>query len=394
MSKAKHTDLMPLKGVRIVDFSWVVAGPMTTKMLALMGAEVIKIESHTRAEHRNRGDSFQMLNNNKLSCTIDIRTEAGQDLLHRLVAVSDIVVENFSARVLQKYRLGYDQLSRIRNDLIYVSASGVGRSGPQRNALAYGTMLQAYSGRAGLIGKPNPMVEAMGILPIWTDPVTAMWETFSILAAIRNRRKTGEGAYLDLSMLESTVSLLPEAILRLSLDGAGDGPGGTSDGQSAPGGCFRCAGADEWLALAVQSDDQWSALCNLMDEPELAARFPTHGDRLAARETLHETIARWCATRDARELEDRLVAAAVPAMRTRNFSEAIEDPDLRLRGGFVEMEPGKYSYSLPWRDADTGWRGNLEPAPELGADNDHVFRSILGLSDTEIETLKEKGVVG
>ena len=142
--------------------------------------------------------------------------------------MSDIVVENFSARVLQSYRLGYEDLRKVKPELIYVSASGVGRSGPQRDALAYGTLLQAYSGRAGLIGQPNERIEAMGILPIWTDPVTALWETFAILSAVHHRRRTGRGSYVDLSMLEATVALLPESLMRLSMGIGGQAPGGDS----------------------------------------------------------------------------------------------------------------------------------------------------------------------
>jgi len=156
----------PLSGIRVVDFSWVVAGPMATKMLGAMGAEVIKIESYSRPEHKARSTLFRILNGNKLSCTIDIRSEIGQAALRRLVRKSDIVVENFSSRVLKSYSLSYEDLRKARPDLIYVSASGVGRTGPQGPALAYGSLLQAYSGRAGLIGKPNDQIEAMGILPI------------------------------------------------------------------------------------------------------------------------------------------------------------------------------------------------------------------------------------
>lgn len=386
-------NLTPLKGVRVVDFSWVVAGPMTTKMLALMGAEVIKIESSSRPEHKNRGGGFRFYNNNKLSCTVDIRTEAGQDLLHRLVAKSDIVVENFSARVLKKYHLGYEDLRKVRPDLIFVSASGVGRSGPQRNALAYGTMLQAYSGRAGLIGRPNPMVEAMGILPIWTDPVTAMWETFSILSAIYHRRRTGRGTYLDLSMLEGTVSLLPEALMRLSLGGEGSAPGGLSDGASAPVGCFRCAGEDEWIAIAVQNDAEWHGLCEVMGAPEFAERYATLASRREEAEVLNQRLADWCLKEDAADLETRLSRAGVSATRTRHFAEVMEDGDFTRRGVFTEMAAGGQTYTLPWREADTGWRGDLAPPPELGADNDYVFKDLLGLSEEEVRELKGEAVV-
>jgi benzylsuccinate CoA-transferase BbsF subunit len=384
---------MPLTGLRVVDFSWIIAGPLTTKMLGAMGAEIIKIESSTRAEHAARGGSFPLLNNNKRSCTIDFTRPEGQDLLHRLVAISDVVVENFSARVLTKYRLGYDTLRTVRPDLIFCSASGVGRTGPQRDALAYGTLLQAYSGRAGLIGPPNRKLEAMGILPIWTDPVTAMWEVLSILAAIHHRRRTGEGAYVDLSMLEATVALLPDALLRHGLDGGGRGPGGNEDGESAPGGCFRCAGEDAWLALAVRDDADWAALCDAMDRPALAAGWPDAAARRAAKLALNDLVADWLADQDADAAERRLRARGIPAARTRHFGDVIADEQIVARGLFPEIADGKRTFALPWRDA-TGWRGRLDPAPQLGSSNEYVFGELLGLDAAARDRLTADRVIG
>jgi len=206
-----------LAGLRVVDFSWVLAGPMTTKMLAGMGAEIIKIESSTRREHTQRQPWWAVVNAGKKSCTINLSQPQGPELIRRLIAQSDMVVENFSNGVLAKFGLDYATLAKIRADLIFVSASGTGREGPQRDSLAYGSLLQAYSGRASVVGTLNERVEAMGILPAWTDPITALWESCAVLAAIRHRRVSGEGAYIDLSMLESTVALLPELLFREAL---------------------------------------------------------------------------------------------------------------------------------------------------------------------------------
>ena len=176
---------LALAGTRVVDFSWVVAGPMTTKMLAAMGAEVIKVESTRRPEFKNRGGYFAVLNNGKRSITVNIGDQRGQVLLRRLIAMSDVVVENFSRSVLMKNGLSYEEIRKVRPDIVFCSASGVGRTGPQAEALAYGTLLQGYSGRAGLVGAINAEMEAMGIVPAWTDPVTAIWEVTAILAALR-----------------------------------------------------------------------------------------------------------------------------------------------------------------------------------------------------------------
>lgn len=383
-----------LAGIRVVDFSWVMAGPMTTKALAALGAEVIKVESSTRPEYANRGAWFAVTNTGKRSCTLNITLGAGQELVHRLVAISDVVVENFSAGVLDRYRLGYDHLRAIREDLVYVCASGVGRTGPQRDALAYGTLLQGYSGRAGMIGEPNARMEAMGVVPAWTDPITAMWETLAVLAAIHHRRRTGHGAYIDLSMLESTVALLPEALLRHALGVAGDSPGGNRAPGAAPSGCFRCDGEDDWVAVTVETDAQWQGLCRAMHRPDLAAD-PRLGDgpaRLRHKAELDRELARWLGARTAADAEALLQREGVPAARSRNVADVVTDPQFVERGLFPELPDGSRTTALPWMDAE-GWRGRFTPAPALGADNDYVLRELLGLSPGDISELTRAGVI-
>ena len=377
-----------LDGVRVVDFSWVWAGPLATKTLGAMGAEVIKVESATRPEYTNRIGWFRVINNNKRSCSINLSRPEGQALVRKLVAISDIVVENFSAGVLPKLGLGYDELRRIRPDLVFVSASGVGRSGPQRDALAYGTLLQAYSGRAGMIGTINPHLEAMGILPAWTDPVTALWETLAILSALAHRRRTGQGALIDLSMLESTVALLPEVLLRQGLGLTEGAPAGNAEAGAAPCGCFRCAGEDDWLALSVRSDAEWRALCEVMARPDLTAdaRYADGAQRETAKAALDEAVAAWLRQRTAREAETLLQAHGVPAARSRHLGELVEDPHVAERGLFPVLPDGWRTTSLPWVDA-AGWRGSHTPTPALGADNDYVLGTLLGLSRARIDEL-------
>lgn len=383
-----------LSGIRVIDFSWVLAGPMTTKMLASMGAEVIKIESSTRREHVQRPPWWGVVNAGKLSCTINLTRPEGTELVRRLVASSDMVVENFSTGVLAKFGLDYETLRAIREDLIFVSASGTGREGPQRNALAYGSLLQAYSGRASVVGTPNTRVEAMGILPAWTDPITALWESAAVLAALRHRRRTGEGAFIDLSMLESTVALLPELLFREALHSDAPTSSGAREGSAVPSGCFRCEGTDKWLAVSVRHDADWRALCDVMARPELARdpRFADHASRVAHRAEADALVAAWLASRDASWAVEALQRRGVPAARSRHIGEVVEDPYFLQRGLFPELADGSRGISLPWRDADGG-RSELSPPPRLGEHNDYVFRTLLGLSPGEIETLTEAGVL-
>lgn len=365
---------LPLAGIRVVDFSWVVAGPMATKMLGALGAEIIKIESTQRPEFAHRSGWFAVVNNNKRSCTVDITTAEGQRLIRGLVAKSDVVVENFSSRVLRGNGLAYEDLAQVRPDLIYVSASGLGREGPERDLLAYGSLLQAYSGRVGLIGRANPKLEAMGIMPAWTDPVTSLWESFAILAALRHRAATGRGAYLDLSMLESTVALLPDALLHAGLGRALPRQGTAEDLSSALSGLFRCAGEDDWLALSVPDD---AALARLRD---LLGGDP------------RDLLAAWCLAQDGASAEATLRARGIPAARSRGIHDLVGDPHLVARNIFQQVEGGAWSIALPWTDAE-GWRGLLAPMPGLGAHNDYVFGELLGLPSARRAELAETGAI-
>lgn len=376
----------PLAGIRIVDFSWVVAGPMATKMLGALGAEVIKIESSQRAEFAMRGGWFAVVNNNKRSTTVDITTAEGQALIRGLVAQSDVVVENFSSRVLTKNGLSYADLSAVKPDLIYVSASGLGREGPERDLLAYGSLLQCYSGRVGLIGRANPQLEAMGVMPAWTDPVTSLWESLAILAALRHRAATGRGAHIDLSMLEATVALLPDALLHAGLGRAVPRNGCAEDLSGVPSGLFRCAGDDAWLALSVTSDAEWRGLCAALERPEWLAMVDRHSP------VLRDAIAAWCRGRHAAAAEATLRAHGVPSSVSRGIFDLVGDAHLGARGLFRQVEGGAWSIALPWMDA-TGDRGALAPVPKLGADNDHVFGALLGLDAARRQALAEAGVI-
>ena len=384
----------PLAGIRVVDFSWVVAGPMATKMLGALGAEIIKIESSQRPEFSFRGGWFAGVNNNKRSCTVDITTREGQTLIRELVACSDVVVENFSSRVLRKNGLAYEDLKAVRPDIVYVSASGLGREGPERDLLAYGSLLQCYSGRVGLIGRANPQLEAMGVMPAWTDPVTSLWESFAILAALRHRAATGQGAFIDLSMLEATVALLPDALLHAGLGRPVPRDGSAEDLSGAPSGLFRCAGEDEWLAISVTDAASWAGLCVALGRADWAGRtdLAKPEGRLAEAAMLRAAIAEWCRTRDARTAEAALHAEGVPAARSRGIFDLVRDPHLAARGVYRQLANGAWSIALPWMDAD-GWRGALAPVPELGADNAYVFGELLGLDPPRRAALEESGAI-
>jgi benzylsuccinate CoA-transferase BbsF subunit len=234
----------------------------------------------------------------------------------------------------------------------------------------------------------------MGILPAWTDPITALWESCAVLAAIRHRHITGEGAYIDLSMLESTVALLPELLFRESLGSKTPTATGAHEADAAPSGCFRCAGDDAWLAVSICDDRQWRGLCDAMRKPELAAdpRFADALSRAAHRAEAEDLIAAWLHDQPPARALDALHSRGVPAARSRHIGAVMEDPYFADAGLFPTLPDGSRSIALPWRDS-AGFRGDFTPPPRLGEHNDYVFGELLGLDAHEIETLTEAGVL-
>jgi benzylsuccinate CoA-transferase BbsF subunit len=388
-----------LEGVRVVDFSWVVAGPFCTKLLGLMGADVIKIESATKPQYKNRGSWFSVLNNSKKSCTINLAVDEGTALVKRLVAVSDIVVENFSTGVMDRLGLGYDALRSINAKLIYVSSSGVGRTGPGKNYLAYGTLLQGLSGWTSLFSGPNPHMEGMGIVPSWTDPITGIWEALVIQAALLHRARTDEGAYVDLSMLESTITVMGDVFLGVAATGrlpiAGR-PSGYS--HAVPHGIYPCRGRDCWIAISVEGQAEWDGLCTVLGHPawcqEEGMRTPE--DRQRHRDRIDRLLAEWTAQRPGKELFHRLQAAGVPTGPCYTIKEVVEDPQMEMRGLYRRLPVSdgteKMTTGLPWVD-ETEWKGNLASAPHLGEHNEYVFLELLGMSRQEYEGYRSAGVI-
>ena len=387
---------LALDGVRVADFSWVVAGPFCTKLLALMGAEVIKIESARRAQYKDRGAWFSVLNNSKKSCTVNLSTGEGKAIARALVARSDVLVENFSTGVMDRLGLGYEALRAVKPDLIYVSSSGVGRTGPGRNWLAYGSLLQGLSGWTSLFSQPNPWMEGMGIAPSWTDPLTGLWEALIIQAALLYRARTGQGVHVDLSMLESTIPAMGDVFLRATAGGKG-ATVPEADGV-APHGIFPCRGADSWIAISAGSAEAWAGLCKALESPAWCQdeAFRTAEDRGRQRESLTRLIAEETVRRDALELFHRLQEAGVPAAPCYTLPDLVKDPHLQARGLFQHISLGdgrvQLTTGLPWSEA-SGWKGKLEPAPALGQHNDYVFRGLLGMPDADYERCRREGIL-
>ena len=388
-----------LEGVRVADFSWVVAGPFCTRLLALMGAEVIKIESSTRAQYKNRGGWTFGLNDSKKSCTLNLSSEKGKTLVRELIAISDVVVENFSTGVMDRLGLGYDAVKAIRKDIIYVSSSGVGRTGPARDYPAYGSLLQGFSGWTSLFGEPNPRMEAMGVDPSWTDPLTGSWEAFLIQAALFHRKHTGEGVHIDLSMLESAIIMMGDVLLAATVNGAPvEGAPTVGYGHAVPHGIYPCSGDDSWIAISVETQAEWERFCAALGEPAWCREtgMLTPAERQRNRVQIDARVREWTARFTVTELFHGLQAAGVRAGPCANFREVMADPQIAFRGLFQPISKPNgdtvMTAGLPWVDG-SGWKGNVSRAPDLGEHNEYVFRELLQMSETEYQAHRAAGVI-
>ena len=386
----------PLAGVRVVELTWVIAGPLTTKYLALLGAEVIRIESTRRAEFRARGGQFALLNDDKKSCRLDLSQPRARELARALAARADVVVENFGTGVVDRLGLGYEALRQLKPELVMLSISGVGRTGPDADKLAYGTLLQLASGWSAMQGHPGSDEVVVG--GAWTDPLSAATCAFAVLAALRHRARTGQGQLIDFSMVEATLCGVPEAIMDYTMNRRLPPRRGNRDRLHAPHGVYPCRGEDRWAAIAVTSEPEWQAFAAAVGAPAWAAdpRFATAAARKKHEDELDALIAAWTAERSAGEVVELLQGAGVPSGPVVPAAELLDDPHLRARGLFVETEAPlggrRLTIGAPWR-IEPGFEPVYAPAPRLGEHDGYVFREILGLSEAEVAALVESKVI-
>lgn len=387
---------LPLSGIRVAECTWVIAGPLMTKYLAFMGAEVIRIESEKRGEFRERGGGFSLLNNNKKSCHLDLSQPRARELARAIIARSDVVVENFGTGVMDRLGLGYEALREIKSDLVMLSCSGLGRTGPDRDKIAYGTLLQLYSGWSLLQGHPN--TDGILVGGAWTDPLTAVTGAFALLAALHHRAQTGEGQHIDLSMVEATLCGIPEALMDYSMNQRLPTRQGNRDTIQAPHGCYPCAGEDQWVAISVQNEAEWTGLRQVLGNPaELGGdAFADAFRRKKNEDALDRSIADQTRSRNRAELVQALQQAGVAAGPSQRAGELLEDAHLAERGAFVPMVSPKgvehRTLAAPWRITPAG-TAECQPAPRLGQDDNYVFKTLLGLSDDEVQELIEAKIV-
>ncbi|MHC4551119.1 MAG: CaiB/BaiF CoA transferase family protein [Planctomycetota bacterium] len=397
----------PLAGIRITDFTWAWAGPHGTLLLGMLGAEVIKIESRTRLDHsRMRSlmggatkggpdDSplFNDLNLNKLSLTLDLRKEESRAIVRRLVAKSDVAVQNMRPGVLDRLGLGYEDLRAVKPDIIMLSSSAVGAVGPERAYAGYAPTFASMSGAAHMTGYPDgPPIPLSGSVDLRVGTAAA----FGVLAALYHRQQTGEGQNIDLSSTEVMSSMIGDAFLEYGMTGRVPVRVGNRDSIMAPHGCYRCENG-EWVSIAVGSADEWAALRRAIADPALDdAAFAGPLERWRNQERLDEIVDRWTRERDPAELVEALQRAGVPSMRVHTGESIASDPHVLERGVLTTVTHPKlgerFVVGAPWRFSGDGV-GVRRAAPLLGEHNRYVLGEILGMPDEEIERLREEGVL-
>ena len=413
---------LPLKGLRILDLTQIAVGPYATMLLGFMGAQVIKVESRTRMDTSrgfarpsttgaynlypggdpgerpwNRSAHHVHRNPNKLDVTLDLATPEGKELLLKLAVVCDVLVENFRASVMDRLGLGYDAISRANPQIIYAKISSQGATGPEMDYGSLGSTLEQTGGMASITGYEGgqPLMSN----ETFPDPVVGILTVGALMAALRVRLRTGNGAFIDLSQREVTVGMMGEAYLDYAMNGRVAGLTGNRHRVHAPQGVYPCVGEDSWVAVSVRSDAEWRELCEAIRRPDLAgdARLATAAGRREHHAEIDEAIAAWTRGRGHYQAMHLLQARGVPAGAVLKGGETIVDPHLEARGFWDTVEhpeAGEYrQVTTPWR-MSRSQRIHATPAPGLGEHNALVLGGLLGLPESELESLERRGIIG
>ncbi|HJN88465.1 MAG: CoA transferase [Dehalococcoidia bacterium] len=422
---------LPLHGIRVLDLSRVFAMPYAGAYLADLGAEVIKVDTHhsqfmesTRQAtgpfpgndpgelYFERGGTFQTLNRGKRSLTLDLRSESARAVVKELVAVCDVVLENFTPRVMARFELDYPNLRAHKPDLIMVSNTGYGHSGPWTNYGAMASALEPTHGTGAFMGYLEADAEGRrvaGHLPnkmgnSYTDFLATWTALGAVMACLLHRARTGRGMWVDLAMYQVGVSFVGEGLLDFAFNGRRTRRLGNRHQTMCPHGCYPCEGADSWVTLAVRDDADWSALCRVLDQSGIhLADDPRFSDPLTRRrhqDELDDIIAGWTSTQGQYPLMDRLQAVGVPAGPVLNARQLLADPQFHERGFFESVQHSRETGLGRREYIGRGWKlseNNLcirGPAPRMGEANSYVLHEVLGRTESDISELHREGVTG
>jgi len=400
---------LPLEGIRVTDFGWILAVPHCTAWLGALGAEVIRVESMARPDLGrlypgsaadgipgiNRSGGFNGLNYSKKSCNLNLSQPKGVELARELIKLSDIVTENFTSGVMGRFGLDYLSLKKINPDIIMLSGTPLGKTGPLKDSVGWGPNTQSYVGMTYMTGYPDGSPGGLG--GTWPDYMVGVAMAFAVMSALHYRNRTGEGQHIDLAMGELVMTMLPEGVMDYVMNGRERYRMGNHDEVMAPHNCYRCQGEDKWVAIAVTNEEEWQALCQVIDKPEWRRdeRFSDPLSRWKHQDELDRLIEIWTKEHTHYEVMEMLQKAGVPAGPSFDTGELIDDPHFQSRRLCLEMdhpEVGpRMAAGLPPK-----WSG-IEPhyshAPLFGEHNSYVFHDLLGLSEEEIVQLVEEKVI-
>ncbi|MGH6747608.1 CaiB/BaiF CoA transferase family protein [Novosphingobium sp.] len=396
--------MRPLQGIRIADFTVHNAGPFCTHLLSQLGAEVIKIESAMRLDAfrkphpvygREGPATFDQVASNKLSVRINLKKAEGVALAKRIVAASDVASESFRPGVMDRLGLGYADLCAVREDIVMLSVSSSGQSGPDSHFAGYAPLFGAWGGLGELTGYADgPPVEIRHVM----DHTVGMNAAVALMAALHRRRASGQGVHVDVAAREVAASLVGDLLL-LAAAGGATARIGNAHPRMAPHGVYPAAGEDRWLAVAVEDDAAWAALCGVMKRPDLAAdpRFADGASRIRHRETLDTMVSHWSAGVEANAAAEQLQHAGVAAHASWTTPEIAADAHLRQRGAIVSVaEPDgtlRAAVGVPLRLSKGEDIGILRGTPRLGEHEDYVYGEILGMGRAERLALEAAEVI-
>jgi crotonobetainyl-CoA:carnitine CoA-transferase CaiB-like acyl-CoA transferase len=407
-----------LKGLRVLDFTTAWAGPMATRIFSYFGADVIKIEAPNRLDSWrgprrgnypfrypdqemgprpfNRNCYFNTQNHDKRSVGVNLKVPGARDLVLRLAATCDVAVANFSPGVLNKLGLGYTDLTTVRPDLIMVEMPAYGNTGPIAHHVGMGNNMEAMTGMPLLIGYGDGIPTLTGTA--YLDPLGGLNAAAAVLTALVHRRRTGQGQYIEVAQREAAMHWAGEYLLQHAETGTYTPPAGNRVPEAAPHDAYPCKGDDDWIAIAVFTDEQWQALCAVLGRPDLAVdpRFARAADRWANQDLLREPVSSWTRERSKQDAAELLQRCGVPAAAVAHGRDVALNPHLWVRGFYSDLEhpeAGRHPYQgLACRLSGTP--GAMRTAsPCFGQHNREILQELLGMSEAQIMALEQAGVL-
>ncbi|PZC41262.1 MAG: benzylsuccinate CoA-transferase BbsF subunit [Chloroflexi bacterium] len=401
---------LPLNGIRIIDLTRIWAGPRATKLLADMGAQVIKIEHLNHADRAkpnpttessqrkmNRATPFEQKHRNKIGLSLDLSLDEGKTVFRDLVSISDVVIENFSAGVMNRLGLGHENLKALKPDIITVSMPGFGNSGPWKDYVAYGVTQEQITGLYELTGYKDglPMKTGTNV----GDPMNATHAAIATLSAVVQRLQDGQGEYVDFSQYESFSTLMFESIMNYAANGILSERKGNESHYQSPHDTYQCKGTDEWVTIAISNEEEWRNLCEVIGKADVAknSKYSSQQSRHDHRKYLNYEISKFTKSKSKYEIMNLLQARGVPCTAVLNTQDLLVDEHVKNRN-FIEHlehpdgETHKYYFGSTWRENGSTTQAVRSPAPLLGEHNGYICAELLGISNDKLDVLAKLGL--